>query len=119
MPCYTQAEIRLTENWKVRADLFAASLKGFVVEMESIYGKSVQVKVDQTTAVIMVYGERITVDMKAGTVEFKRNMDTVKNALKRHYSQTVVKHVAQNPRIRAAFDMKQKSTNEFVLNRRR
>ena len=119
MPCYTQVEVKLTENWKVRGDLFAACLKGFVTEMESIYGKSVQVKIEGTMAYIMVYGERVTVDMKAGTVEFRRNMEAVKNALKRHYSQRVVKHVAQNPRIRAAFNVKQTSTNEFVLNRRR
>lgn len=119
MPCYLRAQIKLTENWKVRPDLFAQSLRNFVIEMEAIYGRNVKVIVDQTTAIINVYGEQITVDTKEGTIQFRRGMETVKNALKRNYSETVVRHVAMNPGIRSKFDLRQTATREYVLQKRR
>lgn len=119
MPCYLSVQVKLTEKWKVRPDLFAQSLKNFVIEMESVYGKNVKVLVDQTTCIINVYGEQITVDMKEGTINFRRGMQDVKNALKRNYSETVVRHVAGNPGIRSKYDLRQTATREYTLQKRR
>lgn len=119
MPCYLRVKVTLTEKWKVRPDLFGQSLKNFVTEMESVYGKNVNVTIDQTTCIIKVYGEQITVDMKEGTIQFRRGMQDVKNALKRNYSETVVRHAAGNPGIRSKYNLRQTGTREYTLQKRR
>ena len=117
MPCYTMAQIRLTELWKVDPRLFGISLRKFVIEMEAVHGK-VDVKIDGKTCTIRVAGELITVDMAEGTLNFRRGMEDIKNALKRNYSETVVQHVSQNPGVRRKFNMRQTGQREYVLQKR-
>ena len=119
MPCYLATSVRVNEKLIVRPDLLLNAMPQIVLELERIHGRgAVSTRKVGEEMWIEVYGYPIKLDLKDGAFSYPDTLKAEANIVKRNYSTQVVRRVAGTGRMRMNFDLKQKSTNEFVLQRR-
>lgn len=119
MPCWTRSIIRIKdEEWKVRPDIFALALPRFL-ELAKLEGFTTNVQEKGQVITIGPPDTRITVDFENQRLSYTQNVNSVKNLLKRTYSEQVVKTVAQRTQIKSKFRLTQTGQLEYRLERRR
>ena len=118
MPCYLQTVVRLTEKWKVRADILEKAIPDFVSQLKEAYGVSADVWVYGDLLVIKYLGQQLRINLGSNKLIFEKGQEKIKNMLKRAYSTTAVKTAAAKPSIQRKFQLKQTGANSFVMNRR-
>jgi hypothetical protein len=107
------------DKFKTRKDIFLKGLPDFERFMQSEYGDNIEIEQSGTITTVRVWGRAIIVDHQAGEIEYTADMQLIANALKRSYSASVIKTVAQGTRIKSKFNLKQTGQRDFTLQRRR
>jgi len=120
MPCWTETRITIKdEEWAVRPDIFALALPKFLEQVKKFDFTANVNKYGANIITIGTVDQRIMIDFERGRLIYAQNLDSVKNLLKRTYSEQVIKTVAQRTQIKSKFNLKQTGQLEYNLERRR
>ena len=120
MPCWLETSVTVNEKLIVRPELIRNAIAQIQSELERIEGYDGYVEIFQKGDELhfRVYATTIVLNLKTGDLSVPDTMRNEANIIKRNYSTQVVRQVAGTGRMRQAFDLKQKSATEFVLQRR-